>query len=89
MPPNGAAGLDTRPVFRPTMPTSKPFADPQRSVEIAGEDVADEAPFGVVPRGAYHLVLVVEGRGSRRTGPKISFWSSRLSAATSASTVGG
>ena len=87
-PPNGAAGLDTRPGVEADHADLQALADAQRAVQRPGEDVADQAPLGVV--GTPHdLVLVVEGE-DRRDGPEdLGGPSGRLSGDTSVSTVGG
>lgn len=46
-PPNGAEGVETMPVFVHHADL-EPLADGERLVRVAGDDVADESPFGVV-----------------------------------------
>ena len=63
-PPNGAAGLETRPWLRPTMPVSSPSKTRNARLMSLRVDVGDEPVLGVVG-GRDRGLLVVEARDRR------------------------
>ncbi len=70
-PPNGAAALETTPMFRPIIPVFESLDHPLPAARSLGEDVGHEPELGVV-REAHGVVLGRRTGMIESTGPKIS-----------------